>query len=131
MLHRRHFTLEQANAMLPAVGAIVRSLRSAREKLAARGVDSGFALHAETTGGAWPGRERAAAAVSLILGFERLEQREVLVRDLERGVVDFPTIAGDREVYLCWQVGEPEIRHWHGLRAGFAGRRPLGGALNA
>jgi hypothetical protein len=126
MLHRRHFTLEQANALLPTVGAILHSLRNARRELAARGFDSELALRSEATGGAWPGHERAAAAVALTLGFERLEDQDVVVRDLERGLVDFPALAGGREIYLCWELGEPEITHWHGLESGFAGRRPLG-----
>jgi hypothetical protein len=50
----------------------------------------------------------------------------VLVRDLDRGLVDFPALIDGREVYLCWQLDEPEITHWHGLESGFAGRRLLG-----
>ena len=126
MLHRRHFTLDQANALLPTVGAILRRLRSARNELAAGGFDTDLALSAEATGGAWPGRERAAAALVITLGFEQLEELEVHVRDLDRGLVDFPSLVDGREVYLCWQLDEPEIGHWHGLESGFAGRRPLG-----
>jgi hypothetical protein len=126
MLHRQHFTLEQANAMLPTVGAILRRLRTARQELAASGFDTDLALRAEATGGAWPGRDRAAAALVITLGFERLEEMEVLVRDLDRGLVDFPALVDGREVYLCWRLDEPEVSHWHGLESGFAGRRPLG-----
>jgi hypothetical protein len=126
MLHRRHFTLAQANALLPAVGAILRRLRSARQQLATGGFDTDLALRAEATGGAWPGRDRAEAALTITLGFEALEELEVLVRDLERGLVDFPSLVEGREVYLCWHLDEPEITHWHGLESGFAGRRPLG-----
>jgi hypothetical protein len=126
MLHRRHFTVEQANALLPTVGAILRRLRDAREQLSGSGFDTELALNAESTGGAWPGRERARAALVVTLGFEQLEDLEVLVRDLDRGLVDFPSLVDGREVYLCWQLGEPDIRHWHGLESGYAGRRPLG-----
>src|SRR3954466_14128499 len=126
MLHRRHFTREQANALLPCVSAILRRLRDARAQLSGGGFDTDLALNAESTGGAWPGRERARAALVVTLGFEQLEELEVLVRDLDRGLVDFPSLVDGREVYLCWQLGEPEILHWHGLESGFAGRRPLG-----
>jgi hypothetical protein len=121
MLHRRHFTREQANALIPSVGVILRRLRTARQQLA-----TGLALSAEATGGAWPGRDRAEAALTITLGFERLEELEVLVRDLERGLVDFPAVVDGREVYLCWQLDEPDITHWHGLESGFAARQPLG-----
>jgi Uncharacterized conserved protein (DUF2203) len=126
MLHRRHYSIEQANAALPAVGAILRRLQDARGRLAASGFDTDLALRAEATGGAWPGRDRAEAALAITLGFEALEEREVLVRDLDRGLVDFPALVDGHEVYLCWCLDEPEIGHWHGLESGFAGRRPLG-----
>ena len=49
----------------------------------------------------------------------------MVLRDLDRGLVDFPSIRDDREVYLCWVEGEDEIGYWHDLEAGFAGREPL------
>ena len=126
MLHRRHFTLDQANALIPTVSATLRRLQAARRQLASGGFDTDLALHAEATGGAWPGRQRAEAALIITLGFEQLEELEVLVRDLDRGLVDFPALVDGQEVYLCWQLDEPEIHHWHGLESGFAGRRALG-----
>jgi hypothetical protein len=126
MLHRRHYSIEQANAELPTVRAILRRLQAARQRLAIAGFDTELALRAEATGGAWPGRERAEAALDITLGFERLEELEVLVRDLDRGLVDFPAMVDGQEVYLCWSLDEPEVGHWHGLESGFAGRRPLG-----
>jgi hypothetical protein len=131
MLHRRHYTLEQANALIPSVQGILSSLLAARRQLATGGFDSDLALHAESSGGAWPGRERAAAALALTLGFEKLESREVIVRDLDQGIVDFPALVAGHEVYLCWRLGESEITHWHGLESGFAGRRPLGRAARS
>ena len=111
--------------MLPVVGETVRRLRDARRRLAERGVDSELSLQAEATGGAWPGRERARESVEIALGFERLERLDLVVRDLERGLVDFPAVIDGREVYLCWLLDEPAVGHWHGVEAGFAGRRPL------
>jgi hypothetical protein len=128
MLHRRHYTLDQANALLPAVERVLAKLRAARLGLAIGGPDTDLAVLAESTGGAWPGRERAAAALALTLGFEELEDREVIVRDVDRGLVDFPTFIEGHEAYLCWRAGEAGITHWHGLESGFAGRRPLGRA---
>ncbi len=49
-----------------------------------------------------------------------------MLRDLDRGLVDFPSVKGDEEeIYLCWEEGEPEIAFWHDLETGFAGRQPL------
>jgi hypothetical protein len=125
MLHQRHWTPEQANELLPIVGATVRRLRDARRGLAERGFDNEFALQAETSGGAWPGIERARDSVEVTLCFETLERLDIVVRDLERGLVDFPSVIDGREVYLCWLLDEPSVGHWHGVEAGFAGRRPL------
>jgi hypothetical protein len=125
MLHTRHWTPEQANELLPIVGAIVRRLRAARRRLAADGFDSEFSLLAEASGGAWPGRERATAAVEVTLCFEQLERLDIVVRDLERGLVDFPALRDGHEVYLCWLLDEPAVGHWHAIEAGFAGRQPL------
>ena len=48
-----------------------------------------------------------------------------LVKDLDRGLVDFHALAGDRLVYLCWQVGEQTVEHWHTLDGGFSSRQSL------
>jgi hypothetical protein len=125
MLHERHWTPEEANQLRPIVGAIVRRLRAAREVLTGEGFDDEFALLAESTGGAWPGPERARAAVEVTLGFEQLERLDIVVRDLERGLIDFPAVIDGHEVYLCWLLDEPSVTHWHAIEAGFAGRRPL------
>ena len=125
MLHHRHWTPDQANALLPFVGDIVRRLREARRRLVEQGSDTELTERADTTGGAWPGAERARASVEVALGFDRLERLDLVVRDLERGLVDFPSLIDGREVYLCWLLDEPAVGHWHGVEAGFAGRRPL------
>jgi hypothetical protein len=104
----------------------VRRLRDARRRLVERGFDTELAERADATGGAWPGPERARETVEMALGFERLERLDIVVRDLERGLVDFPALIDGREVYLCWLIDEPAVGHWHGVEAGFAGRRPLG-----
>ena len=125
MLHERHWTVDEANQLRPIVGATVRRIREARRTLAATEFDSEFAVLAEASGGAWAGRERAEASVVVALGFEQLERLDVVVRDLERGLIDFPSLLGGEEVYLCWLLDEPEVGHWHAPESGFGGRRPL------
>jgi hypothetical protein len=67
--------------------------------------------------------ERETEAVAHAV--EELQKLGVLVKDLDRGLVDFPALRGREEVLLCWQVGEDEVAFWHGLEEGFAGRKPL------
>jgi len=126
MLHHRHYTPEQANLLIPAVGRTVRRVRDARRRLALEGFDTEFTTLAELTGGSWPGREHAQAALEIALGFDRLEELDLVVRDLERGLIDFPSLRDGDEVYLCWTLDEPAVGHWHAVEAGFGGRRPLG-----
>jgi hypothetical protein len=125
MLHHRHYTADEANAMLPLVGTVVRRIRAARSRLVDDGSESEFNTLAELNGGAWPGREHAAAAVEIALGYDRLEELDIVVRDLEAGLIDFPSVIGGEEVYLCWLLGEPSVGHWHAVESGFGGRHPL------
>jgi hypothetical protein len=125
MLHHRHYTVAEANAQLPLVGTVVRRIQEARRRLSDDGFDSDFSTLAELTGGAWPGREHAVAALEIALGYDHLEDLDVVVRDLERGLIDFPSLLGGEEVYLCWLLGEPSVGHWHAVESGFGGRQPL------
>jgi hypothetical protein len=63
--------------------------------------------------------------MELALGFEQLEALDIVIRDLDRGIVDFPTVLDGEEVYLCWCEDEPGIAHWHSPESGFSGRRPI------
>ncbi|MQG19208.1 MAG: DUF2203 family protein [SAR202 cluster bacterium] len=56
---------------------------------------------------------------------ELIHQRGILVKNLQQGLVDFPYMYENREVYLCWHVGENEIKYWHEINTGFAGRNLL------
>jgi hypothetical protein len=125
MLHQRHYTTESANAVIPLVRATVHRLQNAKRLLQDEGFDAGFATLADVAGGAWPGRLRAQAAVAATLGFEQLEELDLLVRDLDAGLIDFPALRDGREVYLCWQIDEPEIGQWYASESGYSGRLPL------
>jgi hypothetical protein len=65
------------------------------------------------------------ASRDLMGAVDELQGLGVLVKDLDRGLVDFPCIHRGREILLCWELGEDEVAHWHGLEEGFAGRKPL------
>ena len=55
-----------------------------------------------------------------------LDERGIVLRDIATGLLDFPALAGGRQVWLCWRLGEDRIEYWHGTEEGFAGRKPLG-----
>jgi len=123
--HSRHYTLDEANAALGWVEETIASLRTAREGLSDEEAREALAEAGPQNGGGSPGRVVSEAFLQLRDALARLQEAEVVLRDLDRGLVDFPAIRDDREVYLCWLEGEDEIRHWHDLEAGFAGREPL------
>jgi hypothetical protein len=127
MRHQRHYTLDQANAVRPWVAARVGWMRDARAQLVALGGRVQDAIDAidPQAGGSYPGRAIARPLVELSRAVGELEAVDVVVRDIDRGLVDFPAIRGGDEVYLCWLIDEDEIAFWHEPDAGFAGRRPL------
>jgi len=61
----------------------------------------------------------------LATGVQGIHQRGCLLKDLDRGLLDFYAVSGDRLIFLCWQMGETEIAHWHPLEGGYANRQPL------
>jgi len=70
--------------------------------------------------------EREALAGALRDAVSEIESNGCVVKDLEKGLVDFPSIVNDEQVFLCWKLGEPGIRFWHRMDEGFTGRKPLG-----
>ena len=125
MKHSRHYTVEEANAALGWVEETIAALRNAREGLSDEEAREALAQAGPQNGGGDPGRVVSEAFLQLRDALARLHGADVVLRDLDRGLVDFPSIRDDREVYLCWVEGEEEIGYWHDLEAGFAGREPL------
>src|SRR3954453_16847969 len=125
MLHQRHYTTESANAVIPLVRATVHRLQDAKRLLQDEGFDAGFATLADVAGGAWPGRLPPPAALAAAPGFERLEELDLLVRDLEAGLIDFPALRDGREVYLCWQGDETGVGHGRAAERVYPSRLPL------
>jgi hypothetical protein len=129
----RYFTAAAANEALLTVRPLAeklvahrRKLREAQERraeLMRRIASNGGALDARqlATLDAQVKREGQALARTVAT----IQELGVLVKDLDRGLIDFPALRGDEEVLLCWQLGEDEVNYWHGLEDGFAGRRPL------
>jgi hypothetical protein len=123
--HERHYTLEQANAALPWVAERIERLREAQAQLTEKEARDALSEAAPGNGGGEPGQVVSEGFLALRSGLAELEAMEIVLRDLERGLVDFPALREGREVYLCWVEGEDEIAFWHELEAGYAGRQPL------
>ena len=123
--HVRHYTVDQANAALDWVAERLEKLRSAREQLSDEEARAALGEAAPSNGGGAPGRVVSEAFLQLQRTLGELQAMEVVLRDLERGLVDFPALRDGEEVYLCWEAGESEIGFWHDIDAGYGGRQPL------
>ena len=66
---------------------------------------------------------RAISSLQAVL--MEFERREISIKDVERGLLDFPAIMGDKEVFLCWEADEDDIEFWHDLETGYGGRERL------
>jgi hypothetical protein len=121
-----YFTLEEANQTLDLIRPLMEEVQQIRKTILEKKPD------------AWPAIEKAAgnggnrALSSMVQDFEKLEMlihriqdTDVLIKDINMGLLDFPALKDGREVYLCWQYGEGEIAFWHEVEAGFAGRQPI------
>lgn len=125
MSHSRHYSIEEATALLDPVIELLEGMRSARDRLGDAEARDALAAASGTNGGGQPGRTVSEGFLELRDGMIWLRAREIVLRDLDRGLVDFPALRDDAEIYLCWQEGEEEIGFWHEPDAGFAGRRTL------
>jgi hypothetical protein len=125
VIHERHFSREEANALLPRLEPALRTLRDARDRLTDAEAHELLATAAPANGGGAPGRAVGEAFLQVRDLLAELQGLGIVIRDIDRGLIDFPAILDRREVYLCWQLDEGEIEFWHDLESGFGGRRPL------
>jgi hypothetical protein len=123
--HKRHYSLEEATEALPLVVELVERMRRARSRLTDAEARAALSDATPTNGGGNPGRTVSEGFLELRETLIGLQAMDVVLRDLETGLIDFPALRDGREVYLCWQEGEDEIAFWHEVDSGFAGRRPL------
>lgn len=125
MRYTRHFTLEDARGELVWVRERLAALRDARARLTDVEARQALADGSPTNGGGQPGKVVGEAFVELQNGIAAFAERGIVLRDLDSGLIDFPSLRDGEEVYLCWIDGEDDIGFWHHLDAGYAGRQPL------
>ena len=125
LVHERHFTREEANALLPQLTALLTHLREAKDELTDAEAHEALSDAAPTNGGGEEGRQVGIAFLEVRRLLEIVERTGLVLRDIDRGLIDFPALMDGREVYLCWELGEDEVGHWHDLEGGYGGREPL------
>jgi hypothetical protein len=119
----QRFTLEEAEAMLPDLREALTRMREARQVIlrSAERVQATVA----SNGGGPEGQEYSEAVTLLRDEVERISGQGIILRDVETGLVDFPSQREGKLMYLCWRLGEDRIGFWHDVDSGFPGRRPL------
>jgi len=121
----KHYTLPEARALLPKVRHWLDELAAGQKRLhsldervssvTGRGDDAG--------GEAVNQLARAMGEIQgILLQFQR---RQIQIKDVSRGLIDFPSLREGREVFLCWEKDEEDIEFWHDLETGYAGRERL------
>jgi hypothetical protein len=130
----KRFTLSEAERLLPEIEELIReavslkteyqeaehALHSFSQRVAMQGgmvVDRSVVLEGRVQ------RDRKGERLKTVV--ERIQEYGCVIKDLDVGLVDFPTLFHGREVYLCWKMGEAGIRFWHGVDEGFSGRKQI------
>jgi len=121
----KHYTRDEARALLPQVRQWLERLNRLRQDLESFDKRlSGLIAPGNDVGGETVNRWiRTLADTQEILA--EFQRRRIFIKDLSRGLVDFPAIIGGKEVFLCWEQEEDDIEFWHDLDAGFSGRERL------
>ncbi len=125
LVHERHFTREEANGLLPQLTTMLSQLQDSRDELTDAEAHEALSEAAPANGGGEEGKQVGVAFLEVRRLLETIEQSGIVLRDIDRGLVDFPAVRDGREVYLCWELGEDDVGYWHDMDAGYGGREPL------
>ena len=122
---RKHYSLEEARALLPEVRDWLKKLVQLRQQISQSDQKLGQVLAAgNDLGGEMVNHWiRALSQIQKLL--QEFQKRHIQIKDLDRGLIDFPAVIGGKEVFLCWEQDEEDIEYWHDLDTGYAGRERL------
>jgi hypothetical protein len=130
----RFFDVDAANEALTEVGPLLATLADQRNELimlrdralASRSPSGAGSADAIDPEEARRLRLRMQGVIDqMSAAVARIDALGITLRDIERGLIDFPALASGRQVWLCWELGETDVAHWHELETGFGSRRPL------
>ncbi|WP_447974192.1 DUF2203 domain-containing protein [Nitrospira sp. Kam-Ns4a] len=122
----RIFTRSEANRLIPQLEEYLTTVkRNKAVLLRVKDEIKKAAGKAHLSGGSFAGRHYIHALQEISSNLQAIQEMGVLVKDVDMGLCDFPYLLDGRIVFLCWKLGEPEIRWWHEVHTGFIGRQPL------
>ena len=121
-----YFTVEEANRVVEEIRPLMKEILEIRQAI----LDSQPAVWPVVEKAAGNGGSQAASQITRVFTHlealvQKIQATGALIKDINSGLLDFLSLRGGQEVYLCWQYDEDEIKFWHSLDAGFAGRKPI------
>jgi hypothetical protein len=122
---RKHYTRDEARALLPQLRLWLGRLHELRRKLDRDDNRAGQLLQSGQDIGGATVNEWVKTAIEMQRVLAEFERREIQLKDIDRGLLDFPALISGREVFLCWELDEDDIEYWHDLDTGYAGREKL------
>jgi len=125
-MEERIFTLAEAQSLLPRLRIVLAEIGQEWERISKLNPEIQKARDsAPLDGYSKFGVDYVESVSRLMSLIQQIKDLGVLLKDVEKGLCDFPYIKDGRTVYLCWQLGEESIQYWHDVETGFAGREPL------
>jgi len=122
---KKHYTVEEARTLLPQLRQWLGDLNRARHRVAQLEKRIDHVLSGGADAGGETVNEHIRNLCVIKKHLEKFQRLEIQLKDLERGLIDFPAIVAGREVFLCWEQDEDDIEYWHDLDTGYAGREKL------
>jgi hypothetical protein len=130
----KYFSRHEAEQLLPLIEGFLKEAQEHKQAVDAAQVElTKAASRIMVLGGSYPSyselvktkTERDQASARIVETITKIQETGCLVKDIDEGLIDFPSMMEGQEVFLCWKLGEHRIEYWHGLEDGFAGRKRL------
>lgn len=122
-----HFTLKEANAVLPSVIKKFKDLVNLKNEVVK--IQSEMETNPKYMSSfkdySLKKQELNTAISNFYKSIEEIESSGVMIKSIDEGLLDFPSLRFNEEIWLCWKEGETEIKFWHGKDEGFNGRKPV------
>ena len=121
----KHYTLAEARALLPQVRQWLEHLADGQKRLQALEETLGALVANGDDAGGESVNQLARTVCEMQDTVLQFERRQIQIKDVARGLVDFPSVRAGREIFLCWEKDEEDIEFWHDLETGYAGRERI------
>lgn len=122
-----HFTLKEANAMLPSVIKKFKDLVNLKNEVVKiqTEIETNPKYMSSFKDYSLKKQELNTAISNFYKSIEEMESTGIMIKSIDEGLLDFPSLRFNEEIWLCWKEGETEIKFWHGKDEGFNGRKPV------